>query len=733
MATLVNGTTLNADLTITKQTGTKITFDTDQKYVPKDIEINLSAQTASPSFTGGALGDKSASATFTNMTTSTTNSSGVVIATSGGASRGAVTYNGAVDGWVTKTNGANALFASSSESWNGTTYYATGVTLTNGTQFNVTVPNGNNTTTTHVVSVSSEGVVSGFEAGSGAAITIWDEEDANGGLIRHIEGVDLSGDTVTAESLLYGYTAHNALGEPIVGTAICSGGNAISISDTVDANGGTIRTITAVDISSDTVTASHLEYGYTAHDAQGNAIVGTLTTGGGTPTLQAKTNITPTESSQTITADTGYDGLSSVQINAISSTYVGSGITSRSSTDLTASGATVTVPAGYYSAQATKSVSSGSIGSCTWSDSSTTTTKTLSGSFPNFSAGYISSISNVVRTFTLQTATITPGTTQQTVTPTSANHFISSVIVNGDANLVASNIKSGVTIFGVEGSYTGASVSLQAKTGITPTESSQTITADNGYDGLSSVQINAISSTYVGSGITSRSSSDLTASGATVTVPAGYYASQATKSVTTMTLPTSAASSATSGYTSKATIGRSTSAQYINIPPGYNSAGAYYTISAVANGSATGPSSLSGTSATVSTGTNTITLTKTGVTTTPTVSAGYVSSATASTATVTLTASVTTKAATTYHPSSSDQTIASGTYTTGTQTIKAVTVSGLSASSILSGTTVKIGDSTDDDCVTSVSGSVTFQTYYTGSSTPSSSLGVNGDIYLKTS
>ena len=202
-------------------------------------------------------------------------------------------------------------------------------------------------------------------------------------------------------------------------------------------------------------------------------------------------------------------------------------------------------------------------------------------------------------------------------------------------------------------------------------------------DGYSPVVVSAISSTYVGSGITSRSSSDLTASGATVTAPAGYYSSSASKSV--------------------------------------------------ASGSATGPSSLSGSSATVSTGTNTITLTKTGVTTTPTVSAGYVSSATASTATVALTASVTTKAATTYNTSSSDQTISSGTYLTGTQTIKAVTVSGLSANTILSGTTVKIGDANDDDRIASVSGSVSFQTYYTGSSTPSSSLGVNGDIYLQTS
>ena len=62
-----------------------------------------------------------------------------------------------------------------------------------------------------------------------------------------------------------------------------------------------------------------------------------------------------------------------------------------------------------------------------------------------------------------------------------------------------------------------------------------------------------------------------------------------------MTLPTSAAASATSGFTSKATIGRSTSDQYINIPTGYNSAGAYYKISAVANGSAGTPTATKGT------------------------------------------------------------------------------------------------------------------------------------------
>lgn len=40
----------------------------------------------------------------------------------------------------------------------------------------------------------------------------------------------------------------------------------------------------------------------------------------------------------------------------------------------------------------------------------------------------------------------------------------------------------------------GGSVNLQAKTGIVPATASQTITADSGYDGLSSVQINAMPS-----------------------------------------------------------------------------------------------------------------------------------------------------------------------------------------------------------------------------------------------
>ena len=92
--------------------------------------------------------------------------------------------------------------------------------------------------------------------------------------------------------------------------------------------------------------------------------------GGGEVTLETVTKTyTPTESQQTdtITPSSGYDGIEEVDVtvNAISSSYVGSGITRRSSSDMTVSGATVTAPAGYYSSAGTKTVASGSAGTPT--------------------------------------------------------------------------------------------------------------------------------------------------------------------------------------------------------------------------------------------------------------------------------------------------------------------------------------------------------------------------------
>lgn len=83
--------------------------------------------------------------------------------------------------------------------------------------------------------------------------------------------------------------------------------------------------------------------------------------------LQTKTkSYTPSETAQSeaVTADANYDGLQQVNVavGAIPSDYIGSDVTQRSGSDLTASGRTVTVPQGYYGAQATKSVQQGTAG-----------------------------------------------------------------------------------------------------------------------------------------------------------------------------------------------------------------------------------------------------------------------------------------------------------------------------------------------------------------------------------
>ena len=467
--------------------------------------------------------------------------------------------------------------------------------------------------------------------------------------------------------------------------------------------------------------------------------------------------VNPTTSQQSITADTGYTGLGTVTVNAMPSGTAGTPVASKGTVtnhtiNLTPS---VTNTTGYIVGD-TKTGNAVSVSASELVSGSKSITSNGSGidvtNYATVNVNVSGGGSPVI-----EELIVTPSESEQTFNSSSLDGYkpvtveaISSTYVGSDVprNSSSDLTVNGATITAPAGYYEeNASKSVSSGSATGPSSLSGTSASiSTGTNTITLTKTNVtttptVSAGYVSSATASTATVTLTASatvnptptasGKTVTVPAGYYTAQTTKDVDAMTLPTSASSSATSGYTSKATISRSTSDQYINIPTGYNTAGGYYKISAVANGSVTAPSTISGTTATVSTGTNTLTLTKT-VSVTPNVTtAGYISSGTAGNSSVSLTASVTTKAATTYHPSTSSQSIASGTYLTGAQTISPVTTTNLSASNIVSGVTIKVGDSSDDDRIASVTGNVVLQNYYTGSSTPSSSLGSNGDLYLQ--
>ena len=126
--------------------------------------------------------------------------------------------------------------------------------------------------------------------------------------------------------------------------------------------------------------------------------------------LVPQTNITPTTSSQTPRIPDGYRGFKNITVNAIQ--------TETKTTTPTAVQQVITPASGKYLSQVT------------------------------------------VNATPLETITVTATTEQQTITPTQGKVGISQVVVNPvassvDPNIIAENIKKGVTILGITGTYEG--------------------------------------------------------------------------------------------------------------------------------------------------------------------------------------------------------------------------------------------------------------------------------------
>ncbi len=160
-----------------------------------------------------------------------------------------------------------------------------------------------------------------------------------------------------------------------------------------------------IDLTADTVTASDLKYGVTAHDRSGTIITGT----------------------STLDADTSDANATAAEILVTKTAYV--------------NGSKVT------------------------------------GSMPN-RGSVTGTISTKSQEYTIQSGYHDGG----------GKVSISST---EQAKIIAANIKSGIEILGVTGSYAGEAVTAQSKS-VTPTASEQVITPDASYDYLSQVTVAAI-------------------------------------------------------------------------------------------------------------------------------------------------------------------------------------------------------------------------------------------------
>lgn len=360
------------------------------------------------------------------------------------------------------------------------------------------------------------------------------------------------------------------------------------------------------------------------------------------PVLQDNKTATPTEQVQEITPDGQFNGLRKVTVEAIPSDYVGSDVVHDPT--ITVDGPTVSIPEGYYT------------------EDNTATVQTAEQATPTIA------INGAQITATTEQAEgyVEGGTKTATATITTVEQATPTISVSSGGLITASATQSAGLV--PSGTKTATNqLSTQAGKTVTPTESQQTAVATGKYT-TGTVKVGAIPSNYVGSAIIRDPT--VTATGATVNIPTGYYSANTSKAVQTVAQATPSMS--TNGATVTATVAQG---------EGYVSAGTKTASATVTAGTAG----------------------------TPTATKGAVSNHS-----VTVTPSVTNTTG----------------YITGS-TIIGTGVS-VSASELVSGTqTITDNGTVDVTNLQEVVVSLTFSNVSTGSSTPSPSLGVDGDIYLQ--
>lgn len=293
--------------------------------------------------------------------------------------------------------------------------------------------------------------------------------------------IDLSGDTVTAGDLAKGKTAHNASGEKITGTHECSGTGGGTSVDGI----GTGAYVWAIYDTKE-------KWDYTTKSLSGSTFPN-----GYESTVYAGWTITEDGyfqvNSGTVSGDKYYLPESSTDKKSKTILREGKYSYINPYTVMTVKDTSDTVKGdnllGYISADALDAYPLKGVQDNKYyirisgSDADVTAGKMLSGI-----VGYTNNgkVTGSIQSHAAQT--ITPGASDKTIA--SGKYLSGTQTIKGDANLLAENIKNGVSIFGVVGSFAGGS-SGGSKTaqGTVTGAGADPVTIDTGLNSVSKIVI----------------------------------------------------------------------------------------------------------------------------------------------------------------------------------------------------------------------------------------------------
>lgn len=312
-------------------------------------------------------------------------------------------------------------------------------------------------------------------------------------------------------------------------------------------------------------------------------------------------------------------------------------------------------------------------GTFTTSNLTATASDILNGKTAYVNGSTITGTYKVASNVTVGSSDLTFSTSEGStyvVSPGTGNNAMAAVTIEKPSNLVASNIKSGVTIAGIQGTYNNQ------KPEETKTVTLALSSGDQVVNPTSGKVMTKVTITKPSTLLARNIKAGVTIAGVEGTY--NNYPETETKTIAASDLTFTSATGST--YTVVATSNKVMTQVVINRPSNLEAA---YIKNGVKIAGITGNFTGDGT---VTNGNQML--------------SGYIAYSKGTK----YTGTIASKAKTDYFPSTTSQSIAAGQYLSGAQNIVAVKISNLSAANVLSGVTVKIGDSADDDRIIAVVG-----------------------------